>query len=147
MSKLGRRLREERKRLGMSQEGFAREGGVALNTQFNYETGLRNPDTDYLLKIRDSGADAVYILTGQKVAEYLADDEWGLVQAYRAMDQVGKAGILGLVRGVQAQQQKSEREPARKKETPPPSPPSPPSKRTKPRAPARASARNKKDSD
>src|SRR5258708_37520550 len=37
MDEFSQRLREERKRLGLSQEAFASLGGVSKNTQSNYE--------------------------------------------------------------------------------------------------------------
>ena len=64
MSTVGERLREERKRLGLSQTEFARVTGVHLNTQSRYEKGDREPDTAYLEAISRAGVDAIYVLTG-----------------------------------------------------------------------------------
>lgn len=60
------RLREERKRLGLSQEEFAFLGGVQRNAQSTYERGERRPDSDYLAGIAENGVNVHYLLTGQK---------------------------------------------------------------------------------
>ncbi|PZP65500.1 MAG: transcriptional regulator [Delftia acidovorans] len=64
MDEFSQRLREERKRLGLSQEAFASLGGVSKNTQSNYETGANLPDVGYLNTIRGFGVDSGYVLTG-----------------------------------------------------------------------------------
>lgn len=58
------RLKEERKRLGLNQSEFAILGGVQKTAQLNYESGKREPDVAYLLKLESHGVDAAYILTG-----------------------------------------------------------------------------------
>ncbi len=60
------RLREERERLGFSQEAFGALGGVQKRAQINYEKGERHPDSAYLAAIAAAGADVLYILTGQR---------------------------------------------------------------------------------
>lgn len=110
MSKLGLRLKQERTRLGLSQGVFAKHGGVTLNTQFNYEAGIRSPDVEYLLKIADSGADPVYVLTGQIITEYVQGEELELLSGFRSMDATGRAGLLGFVRGVLEKQLNSTEE-------------------------------------
>ena len=46
---VGRRIREERERLGISQEGLAREVFVSRQTVSNWETGKTYPDVQSLL--------------------------------------------------------------------------------------------------
>ena len=60
------RLREERERLGLSQQEMAEAGGVKKMAQWTYEKGERHPDTRYLAAIAALGADVLYILTGQR---------------------------------------------------------------------------------
>jgi transcriptional regulator with XRE-family HTH domain len=60
------RLREERERLGLSQEALGVQGGVRKQAQHMYESGVRRPDSDYLERIATAGADVLYILTGQR---------------------------------------------------------------------------------
>lgn len=52
---IGKRLREERVRLCLIQQDFARIGGVAPNTQGHYESGQRAPGSEYLLAIAAAG--------------------------------------------------------------------------------------------
>lgn len=63
---IGARLREERERLGMTQEGFGQAGGVLKRALIRYEKGERMPDAAFLAAIAAAGADVLYILTGQR---------------------------------------------------------------------------------
>ena len=63
---IGTRLREERERLGMTQEGFGQAGGVLKRALIRYEKGERMPDATFLAAIAAAGADVLYILTGQR---------------------------------------------------------------------------------
>jgi transcriptional regulator with XRE-family HTH domain len=62
------RLRQERLRLGLSQEEFGKRGGVRKQAQIKYEQGKRQPDLNYLARIAVIGADVAYILTGDNPA-------------------------------------------------------------------------------
>lgn len=59
---IGQRLREERKRLSLSQTDFAKAVGVHLNTQSRYEKGERGPDGAYLQAIGKIGVDVGYVM-------------------------------------------------------------------------------------
>lgn len=65
-SKFCDRLREERKRLRLSQTEFSRLAGVHLNTQSRYEKGVTEPDTAYLEAIGRLGVDVGYVMAGVK---------------------------------------------------------------------------------
>lgn len=69
---IGDRLREERERLGFNQTDFAEIGGAGRKTQYNYESGERVPDGEYLAEIATAGADVTYILTGQRAGVSVA---------------------------------------------------------------------------
>ncbi|SDJ88749.1 XRE family transcriptional regulator [Billgrantia gudaonensis] len=64
MSNLGERLRQERIRLGMSQEEFGAVGGVKKVAQSNYETGKRFPDSQYMERLAASGVDIQFVVSG-----------------------------------------------------------------------------------
>lgn len=64
---VGERLKEERRRLGMSKVEFAKRVGVHRNTQTNYESGEREPDADYLEAAEKLGVSLSYILDGERV--------------------------------------------------------------------------------
>ncbi len=61
---VGLRLRDERKRLGLTQKQFAQLGGVTPNTQINYESSKRSPDNAYWAAAAKLGVDIQYVLTG-----------------------------------------------------------------------------------
>lgn len=60
------RLREERIRLGKSQQEFAEATGVTRATQVAYESGSTSPNVVYLHGIAGRGADIFYILSGRR---------------------------------------------------------------------------------
>ena len=63
---IGKRLREERERLGLSQPAFAAVAGTTKQTLFSWETGKTAPDGFQLAALATTGADVLYILTGQR---------------------------------------------------------------------------------
>jgi transcriptional regulator with XRE-family HTH domain len=62
---IGPRLKDERLRLGLSQERMASLASVTKQSQINYEKGVRHPDAAYLAAVAKSGADVLYIITGE----------------------------------------------------------------------------------
>lgn len=76
MNSIGDRIREERERLGLSQEAFGDMGGVKKLAQRNYEKGVRQPDTEYLSALAKAGVDVTYVVTGSRpsVAQKIAND-------------------------------------------------------------------------
>lgn len=93
MNLLGERLREERQRLGLTQDAL----GVTPQAQRRYEKGERSPDADYLSRFAQAGADVLYIVAGERSAAALSDEEVRLIEGFRRMDERGRAGVLGLV--------------------------------------------------
>lgn len=65
MKTIGERLKQERERLGLTQEEFADLAGVNKRSQINYEKGVRFPDARYLSKIAQAGTGIDYVLTGE----------------------------------------------------------------------------------
>lgn len=97
------RLREEREKLGQSQEQFGLIGGVKKLAQMNYEKGDRSPDANYLAAIAAAGADVRYILTGQRdgpAPVVLSAEEQTMVAYMReATPQLRKAALGVLLSG------------------------------------------------
>lgn len=79
---LGARLREERERLGMTQQALGEATGKNKQTQLRYETGQNSPTTAYLISASRQGVDAGYVLTGYR--NQLHQDEKELLARYRA---------------------------------------------------------------
>lgn len=75
---IGQRLKEERERIGYSQEKLGAIGGVQKRAQINYETGERQPDAAYLRGVAQIGVDVQYVLVGVRSANlmeiFLSDD-------------------------------------------------------------------------
>ncbi len=112
----GVRIKEERERLGFTQEYFAALGGVTARTQRNYELGKRVPDVAYLDAVANT-VDIQYIVTGERSARkqstrsiiaaqqndgypveaetelLLSPDEAALLDNYRRSPPEGKAAI------------------------------------------------------
>lgn len=61
---LGARLRQERKRLRLTQAELARWGETCRKTQVRYETDTRSPAAPYLVSIAAAGIDVTYVLLG-----------------------------------------------------------------------------------
>jgi transcriptional regulator with XRE-family HTH domain len=88
MEFLGIRLREERKRMGLSQEAFAALGSIEANAQLRYEHGHRLPRANYLALIGIGGADIRYVILGERKpipAAGLSNSERELIQSYRSL--------------------------------------------------------------
>ncbi|MEJ2769055.1 helix-turn-helix domain-containing protein [Mycetohabitans sp. B46] len=103
MNTVGTRLREERLRLGLSQEEFAAVGGVLRGTQSKYESDERSPDAKYLSAVVDVGVDLLYVLRGVRLPSSAlagagalteADrNEQDLFDSYRQLNEAGKAAL------------------------------------------------------
>ncbi|TSD71183.1 helix-turn-helix transcriptional regulator [Janthinobacterium sp. KBS0711] len=96
----GDRLRQERTRLGLTQEAFAAIGGVKKLAQINYEQGKTLPDAGYMVALAGIGVDLSYVMLGVPASNALTDDENELLAGYRRLDLRGKARVLGVVEGI-----------------------------------------------
>ncbi len=94
-------MRDERLRIGLSQDEFATVGGVARRSQSAYESDERAPDATYLLAVRAIGVDIGYVLTGERLVAGEAATEAGTGDAdeadvlamYRQLNDAGKASL------------------------------------------------------
>lgn len=75
----GLRLKEERKRLGLSQADLAQIGGVGRLAQLQYESEATAPTTRYLSAISTIGVDLVYLIANT----HLEGDDLGAEQLER----------------------------------------------------------------
>ncbi|WP_156919321.1 helix-turn-helix domain-containing protein [Azovibrio restrictus] len=71
----GERLKEERKRLGLSQDEFAERAGVKRLAQLQYEKEAREPRTSYLAAIGAMGVSLSYVIFGKRPAESVLGPE------------------------------------------------------------------------
>lgn len=96
MKHVGERLREERKKLGLTQQEFATLGGIATNAQAHYEAGERQPKAGYLIGIAASGVDILYVLLGTRTPTpeaSLTPEEARIVQQYRSLPQKDRSAL------------------------------------------------------
>lgn len=84
MNEIGTRLRQERKRLGLSQREMGLLGGVAPNAQGKYESGERVPKADYLAALAQAGVDVLYVLTSRRAARLPVDNALPKVEGVAA---------------------------------------------------------------
>ncbi|MBB4755455.1 transcriptional regulator with XRE-family HTH domain [Xanthomonas campestris] len=63
---VGKRLKEERKRLGLTQDEMAVQLGLTRYAQLNFEKDINLPGGAYLLAALDRGVDVMYVLSGQR---------------------------------------------------------------------------------
>ena len=97
MDEFGERLKLERSRLGLNQSEFAALGAVKQRAQYQYEKGMRRPNSDYLSAITAAGVDAYYLLTGEKWARLEDVDEQQVVARFRALDARKREALLALL--------------------------------------------------
>ncbi|MCA8181005.1 helix-turn-helix domain-containing protein [Burkholderia vietnamiensis] len=108
METVGKRLREERLRIGLSQDEFAAIGQLGRKTLAFYESDERAPDTSFLLALRSIGVDIVYVLTGERSGAGRQSDERSetdadeaeLVAIYRQLNETGKATLQSFIGSV-----------------------------------------------
>ncbi|MDN7184679.1 helix-turn-helix domain-containing protein [Caballeronia sp. SEWSISQ10-4 2] len=81
----------------LNQTDFATLGGVQKQAQFQYEKGMRRPNSDYLAAISAGGVDVLYLLTGQPSTVTLSVDEGALIAGYRGLNARERAGVRALV--------------------------------------------------
>jgi transcriptional regulator with XRE-family HTH domain len=99
MKDLGTRLKNERKRLGLSQQEFGAIGGVEANAQGKYENGERIPRSDYLAAVGQKGVDILYVITGERTpltVDALNEAERAIITHYRALNEEDQDAISQL---------------------------------------------------
>lgn len=97
---IGERLREEREKIGYSQEKLGAIGGVQKRAQINYEAGERQPDAAYLRGVAQVGIDVQYVLLGVRSANlmevFVSDDfvkETNSEHARKALAETRERGV------------------------------------------------------
>lgn len=92
---IGERLKEERDRLGLTQEQMAGRLKVTQKTQGLYERGQRMPNAEYLALMAAQGCDVLYVLTGQRTptAQSLTVRETCMLENYRVLAEEDKAAM------------------------------------------------------
>ena len=92
---IGQRLKEERERIGLSQEQLGIVGGVKKLAQFRYENGDTYPNAQYLTEVVKIGIDVNYVLFGVRSNAALTSEEQQLLETFRAAPPVMRQFMLG----------------------------------------------------
>lgn len=96
---LGKRLRQERERLGLTQADLADAAGVKRITVYQYEKGDRRAKLDFLLSVERLGVSFEYVVRGRRpspkrlrqfIDARLASELFDLVDRY-AVDSKGRS--------------------------------------------------------
>jgi len=94
---VGTRLKEERKRLGHTQEAMALACGVAKRTQILFEQDAHLPGGAYFAAADELGMDTVYVLVGRR--ERLSPADADLLDAWRAAAPAARAAAIATLSG------------------------------------------------
>ena len=108
-SDFANRLKQERKKLGLTQAQVAEKCGISGRMWGDYERGVSQPKAELLFQFEKAGIDVNYVMTGKTVAPIaasqpesgLSDDERELLTLFRAASQLGQAVILSEARGAE----------------------------------------------
>jgi transcriptional regulator with XRE-family HTH domain len=101
----GARLKEERDRMGWSQQQVADALEIRREMWAKYEAGAE-PGATVLARAALVGVDVLYVLTGQRefmppsAGAVLRDGEATLLAGYRSLDARGRAGVMALISGM-----------------------------------------------
>lgn len=95
---IGLRIKEERERLSLTQQGIADAIGVAKRTFIDWEKDRTSPTAVQLSALADIGVDVLYVVTGmrsQATAHYQASPEkQELMDAFDEMSPDQRRAIL-----------------------------------------------------
>lgn len=94
---VGNRLKEERKRLGLTQEAMAAACGVAKRTQILFEQDAHLPGGAYIVEADNLGLDVAYLLVGRRERVSEADAE--LLDAWREATPKARVAALAALTG------------------------------------------------
>lgn len=102
INSIGERLREERERLGLSQTQIAEIAkelgakGATRQSQALYEKGEQTPSAAYISAISTTGADVLYILTGQRAVPVVSRKKQILLSHFDACDEDGQDAMIAV---------------------------------------------------
>lgn len=103
----GNRLKEERKKLGLTQAQAAEKCGVSGRMWGDYERGISQPKTELFFQFEKAGIDVQYIMHGRRdetaamPSENLSKEEQELLALFRQASDLGRAVILSAARGAE----------------------------------------------
>ena len=99
-SLFGNRLKEQRKKMGLTQVAAAQKAGIERETWGKYERGVFLPSGDVLISFLNIGIDvsALFSVSDRQPENLLAQDEQELLANYRQTTDSGKFVILSVAK-------------------------------------------------
>lgn len=103
----GNRLKEERKKLGLTQAQAAEKCGVSGRMWGDYERGISQPKTELFFQFEKAGIDVQYVMHGRRdetaamPSEKLSKEEQELLALFRQASDNGKFVILSVAKGAE----------------------------------------------
>jgi len=95
---LGEKMKELRIQLGLKQADLLKKLDISSGRYSQYETGIRNPSYELLIKIADFyGVTTDYLLGHQSISQVILDEKI-LLAAYRQLDVKGKEDVKKYIR-------------------------------------------------
>lgn len=107
VSLFANRLKEERKKLGLTQAQAAEKCGISMRMWGDYERGKYFPRNENLIGIEKIGIDVQYVMYGRRdetaamQSEKLSQEEQELLALFRQASDLGRAVILSAARGAE----------------------------------------------
>ena len=116
---LGKRMQEQRERLGLSQAALARLLGVSQSTIGNYEAGISFPKEDVLLRLfdcLDTEPNTLFQDSVRSGGEVLTSSERQMLKRYRGLSPKGKKTVRSVIEALcsyrdELEESRGEREP------------------------------------
>ena len=95
---IGLRIKEERERLALTQQGLADAIEIAKRTLIDWEKGRTSPNAVQLSALSEIGVDVLYVVTGMRsqpvVAPYESQEKKELMDAFDDMSPEQRRAIL-----------------------------------------------------
>ncbi|MBH2976835.1 helix-turn-helix domain-containing protein [Serratia marcescens] len=95
---IGLRIKEERERLSLTQQGMADAIGVAKRTFIDWEKDRTSPTAVQLSALSDIGVDVLYVVTGMRskpvVSPNVSPEKKELMDAFDGMTPEQRRAIL-----------------------------------------------------
>lgn len=108
VSTFGNRLKEQRKKLGLTQAKIAEKCGISMRMWGDYERDKYQPRSETLFLLAKEGIDIDYVMTGnaaentfRQPKNSLNNKELELLTLFRQASELGQAVILSAARGAE----------------------------------------------
>lgn len=96
-TQIGKRLHEERRKLGLTQADCAKACDVASRTYHTYEAGTATPNAESLSNLYEAGFDVLYVVTGMRNVSQLSDEQQALLTGWGLLDERGRAVVTAVM--------------------------------------------------